>query len=180
MRRTLLRSGLLPAATALVLLTGCGSSDVEDSTPSGATSAAEETSAAETSAPETSASGSEDAAGSEFCTEATGIVQRLTGSATSGNPADLPQTFRDAAQEIRALEAPEELAADWTALADGVDQIATTLQDIDPTDPNALATLQERLAPLQQQLSQSSSNVEQYLVEECGLGQPTEESAPTS
>ncbi|MDP5181279.1 hypothetical protein QOZ88_01375 [Blastococcus sp. BMG 814] len=175
MHRSLLRSGLLPAATALALLAGCSGSEPEDTTASEETTASQQTSAPE----ETTASGTPSAAGSEFCTEATGIVERLTSNATTGNPADLPQTFRDAAEEIRAIEAPEELAADWNALADGVEEIATTLQDIDPTDPNALATLQERLAPLQQELSQSSDNVEQYLVEECGLGLPTEESAPT-
>jgi hypothetical protein len=179
MRRTLLRSVLLPSATALALLTGCGSSDVDDSTPTASPSTAE-TSAAETSAAESSAPETADAADSEFCTEAAGIQERLAGSATAGNPAELPQIFRDAAQEIRTLEAPEELAADWNALADGAEQIATTLQEIDLADPNALTTLQERLAPLEQELSQASDNVEQYLVEECGLGLPTEESAPTT
>ncbi|MGY1721538.1 hypothetical protein [Blastococcus sp. SYSU DS0533] len=176
MRRSLLRSGLLPAATALALLAGCGGSDGEDTTASDAT-----TSSAASSAPEeTSAPGTSAAAGSEFCTEAAGIRERLTGSATAGNPADLPQLFRDAAQEIREIEAPEELATSWSALADGAEQIATTLQDIDLSDPNALTTLQERLAPLEQELGQASDDVERYLVEECGLALPTEETAPTT
>ncbi|MCF6745120.1 hypothetical protein E9529_12715 [Blastococcus sp. KM273128] len=182
MRRSLIRSALLPAATALALLAGCGGSDDDGTTAAEDTTAAAETTATdETTAPgEATASESPAAAGSRFCTEAAGIQERLSGSALTGDPADLPQLFRDAAQEIRAIEPPEELAANWAALADGAEQIAGTLQDIDVTAPDALATLQERLAPLEQELGQASDDVERYLVEECGLALPTEEGAPAT
>ncbi|MGY1917153.1 hypothetical protein [Blastococcus sp. SYSU DS0973] len=174
MRRSLLRSAVLPATAALVLLTGCSGSDDEDATASQETSAAE-SSAAETSAAETSA------ADSEFCTEATSSLERLTGSASSaGDPSELPQIFRGAAEEIRGIEAPDELASDWNALADGAEQFASTLENVDLTDPNAMTTLQQQLAPLEQQLNEASMNVQNYLGDECGMDVSTEESAPTS
>ncbi|MGY2083648.1 hypothetical protein [Blastococcus sp. SYSU DS0539] len=184
MRRSLVRSGFVPAAVALVLVTGCGSSDDGDTTASEETSAsATETSAPETTAPETSPAedtGSEDA-GSRFCREATSIQERLTGSAgAAGDPRGLPQIFREAAEEIRSIEAPAELAPDWNALADGAERFASTLQDVDLTDPNALATLEQRLAPLEQELNEASTNVQNYLVDECGIQPPTGETAPST
>ncbi|WP_346620348.1 hypothetical protein [Blastococcus montanus] len=175
MRRSLLRCGILPAAAALAVLTGC-TSDEPDITGSEETTAAETTSGSGTETETETETGA--AADEEFCTAASTIQERIAGSA-SANPADLPQTFRDAAEEIRSIEAPPELAPDWTALADGVEQFAATLQDIDLTDPNALATLEQQLAPLEQELTQASANVETYLAEECGIG-TTEESTPTS
>ncbi|WP_347058213.1 hypothetical protein ABC795_16280 [Blastococcus sp. HT6-30] len=177
MRRSLLRSAVLPATAALVLLTGCSGSEDEDATASQETSAAE-SSAAETSAAETSAA---DAADSEFCTEATSSLERLTGSASSaGDPSELPQIFRGAAEEIRGIEAPDELASDWNALADGAEQFASTLENVDLTDPDAMTTLQQQLAPLEQELNEASTNVQNYLGDECGVDVSTEESAPTS
>ncbi|MCZ2859163.1 hypothetical protein [Blastococcus sp. VKM Ac-2987] len=186
MRRSILRAAVLPAATALALLAGCGGSDDEDTTASEETSAAETSAAEQTGSDETGSpgTGSEqtatEGAGSEFCTQASTIQDRISGSATAGDPTDLPRVFRAAAEEIRSIEAPEELTPDWTALADGAERFASTLENIDLTDPNALATLQQELAPLEQELSQASSNVETYLAEECGLEVSTEETAPSS
>ena len=160
---------MLPAAAALVLLTGCsGSADEQEALP------AEETAAETTPSTEVPAD-------SEFCTEAAGIQERISSSAdAAGDPTRLPQIFRETAQEIRAVEPPAEIAADWNALADGVQQFATTLEGVDFTDPNALATLEQSLAPLEQDLNDASANVQGYLSQECGLGGPTEEAAPSS
>ena len=169
MRRSLLRRGVLPAAAALVLLSGCSdSADEETAAP------AEET-ATETSEP------TESPADTEFCTDAAGIQERITGNAgDAGDPAQLTQVFRDAAEEIRAIEPPDELAQDWRALADGAERFATALEGVDLTDPNALATLEQALGPLEQELDSASTNVQNYLAEECGLGGATGSPAPSS
>ncbi|MDK3255560.1 hypothetical protein [Blastococcus capsensis] len=171
MRRSVLRRAVLPAAAAVVLLAGC--SDSGDEEP---TAASEETSAAET----TTATPTEEPADSAFCTEAVSIQERISGSAAGGDPGQLPQIFRAAAEEIRAIDPPEEIAQDWAALADGAEQFATTIGDVDLTDPQALTTLQERLAPLEQELDAASTSVQDYLAEECGVGGSAEESAPSS
>jgi hypothetical protein len=173
MRRTLTvcRSGLSVAA-AVVLLTACGGSDDGGSTA-----------ASETTASETSSSASEtSAANEEFCAQASTIQQRVGSTLTDQtDPAAIPTALQEAATEIRAIEPPEEIAADWNALADGVEQIAAAFSGIDFNDPNALATFQQEIAALETQLGDASTNVQTYLAEECGLGTgPTESAAPSS
>jgi hypothetical protein len=172
MRRSLTacRSGLSVAA-AVVLLTACGGSGEEES-------ASSESSGSSSSAAETSAG----AADSEFCTEAAGIEERITSSlGGQTDPAGIPQALQQAATEIRAIEAPDEIASDWNALADGVDQIAGAFASIDFNDPQALATLQQEVEQLSAQLDTASTNVEAYLAEECGIEvDPTQPAAPTS
>ena len=170
MRRTLTacRSGLSVAA-AVVLLSACGGSD-EGSSASGSS--------------EPSAGASEsgaDAAASQFCTDAAAIQERVGSTLNDqSDPADLPQALQEAAAEIRAVEAPPEIATDWNSLADGVEQIATAFATIDVSDPNALATFQAEVGEVQAQLTTASTNVETYLREECGLDTGANEPAAPS
>ena len=166
MRRSLsaCRSGLSVAA-ALVLLTACGGSDEENSA-SDAASTAPETTASESTASETAA----EPVDSEFCTQAASIQERLEATVSGvTDPTQLPQVMQEAAEEIHSIDAPDEIAADWNALADGSQRFADAIADIDFQDPNALATLQERLTPLQEELDTASTNVTDYLRDECGI-----------
>jgi hypothetical protein len=171
MRRTLTvcRSGLSVAA-AVVLLSACGGS--EDNSDS---SAASETSssASESEAPQ---------ADSEFCTEAASIEERVSSTLNDqSDPAALPQALNQAAAEIRAIEPPDEIAADWEALAGGVEQIAAAFSQVNFNDPNALATFEAQVGQLQTQLESASTNVETYLREECGIdAEESEPASPTS
>jgi hypothetical protein len=169
MRRTLtaFRTGLSVAA-AVVLLSACGGSDEGGSASSDTSASASESSA--------------DAAGSEFCTEAAAIQERIGSTLTEqSDPAALPQALQQAAAEIRAVEAPPEIADDWNALADGVEQIAAAFASVDFNDPNAVATFQQQVGELQTELASASTNVENYLREECGIDAGNSESAaPTS
>jgi hypothetical protein len=172
MRRslTVCRSGLSVAA-AVVLLTACGGSDEESS-------AASESSAATSSAAETTAEGPD----SEFCTEAAQVQERITSSVgelgAGGNFAD---SLAAAADEVQSIEAPDEIAADWNALADGLDQFAAAIEGIDPEDPNALGSLEQQFGEIEARLGTASANVQNYLVNECGIQiQPSEPAAPTS
>ena len=168
MRRTLsaCRSGLSVAA-AVVLLSACGGSDEgsDAASPSETGSAAAESTA--------------DAANSQFCTDAAAMQERVSSAFNDqSNPAALPQALQQAATEIRDVEPPAEIASDWAVFADGVQQIATAFAEIDFNDPNALATLQQQVGQLQGQLSTASTNVQNYLREECGLEGET--AAPSS
>ena len=171
MRRTLTacRTGIAVAA-AVVLLSAC-SSDGDDSS----SSQADETSAeaTESSAPE---------ADSEFCTEASTIQERVDSTLNGqSDPTALPQALEAAAAEIRAIEPPDEIAADWEALAGGVEQIAAAFGSIDFNDPNALAQFQQQIGELQTELGSASTNVQNYLSEECGIEiEPTESASPSS
>ena len=169
MRRTppALRTGLSVAA-AVVLLSACGGSD-EDGSASGASESSP--SASETAA----------AADSEFCTEAGAIQERVTASFTEADPSSLGQVLQEGVAEIRGIEPPAEIASDWAALADGLEQIAVAFADIDLTDPAAQQELGQKVAELQGPLDTASTNVENYLRDECGIeidsGEPA---APSS
>lgn len=168
MHRT--RTGLTVAA-AVLLLAACGGSDEDGSTA--ATSSPANSSAAERS---------DDRANEEFCTDAAAIQERVGATLTDqSDPAALPQALQQAATEIRAVEPPEEIAADWSALADGVEQIATAFASIDVNDPNAVATFQQQVGDLQARLAAASTNVETYLRDECGIDTDAgEPAAPSS
>lgn len=172
MRRTLTacRNGLAVTASA-VLLTACGGSGDDEASSSSSTS--ETTSASESSA---------DAADSEFCTEAAAIQERVGSTFNNqSDPAGLPQALTQAASEVRQVEPPAEIASDWAALADGIDQIAAAIASVDFNDPNAAATFEQQVAPLQQELAGASANVSSYLQDECGLEvDPSETASPSS
>jgi hypothetical protein len=168
-RRTLSlsRAGVAGAA-AVILLAACGGDDGgESATDSPATASPAESSAAET----TATSGAED-----FCTQAAGIDERVDSALSDlgGDQLSVPDAFRRAAEEVRAIDAPGEIATDWEALAGGLDRIGDALSNIDITDPESLATLED----VEGDLSTASTNVENYLRDECGIDTP-ESAAPT-
>jgi hypothetical protein len=172
MRRslTVCRSGLSLAA-AVVLLAACGGSDGEDSASS------------ESSASSSSAAGSSaDQSDSEFCTQAAGALDQVEPAFTgSQDPADLAPALQNAADEVRAIEAPPEIQDDWTVLADGIEQFAQAVAEVDVNDPASQAALQERITALSGGLTTSATNVQNYLAEECGLAvASTEPAAPSS
>jgi len=171
MRRTLpaCRSAF-PLAIAAVLLTACGGSDEPDPAASG--SSASSSSAAETSAP---------AADSEFCQEAAAVQQRVTTTFTGESDlSTLPAVLQQAVEDIRVIEPPAELESDWTAFADGIQEVAAAAQ-IDFADPAAREGFQQEVGALQQQYGTSFANVQTYLGEECGLtADAVEPAAPTS
>ena len=166
MRRTLTacRSGLTVAA-AVVLLTACGGSNAKDSASSASTTKASASTAGA------------NAAGSDFCKKAAAI-EASVGSAVGdqGDPSSIPQALKAAAAEIRSIDPPSEIARDWTALAGGVEQLATAFASVDFTDENALATFEAQASQLESQLSGPSANVATYLADTCGI----QTSAPSS
>lgn len=174
MRRslTLCRNGLAVAAS-LVLLTACSGSDDE-----GDSSAASESSTTTTSA---SPSESEEPAASEFCADAAAIQERVASS--FGGQADLSnlgEVFAQTAVEIRELDPPAELEADWVAFADGIEEIAAISQ-IDFNDQAAVAEWQQQVAALQGEYGAAFTNVDAYLSSECGFDtEPSDPAAPTS
>lgn len=175
MRRTLsLYRGGLVAATAALLLTGCGGGSKDDTastetTTSSSSSAAETT---ENTAPQ---------ADSEFCTEAAAIQQRVTASLTGQDQSDLGDIFQQASEEIRDLEPPAEIADDWAAFADGIEEFAAISQ-IDFTDQAAYQQWQQQAVQIQTKYGQAFGAVQTYLASECGLtdDESTDSSSPTS
>ena len=160
---TVVRSGVSVTA-AVVLLSACGGSGDE---PKSAGS-------------RSGSSGS--SADSKFCTQAASIEDTVGSTLEDqDDPASLPTALKKAADQIRDIEPPDEIATDWNALAKGVEQIADAFGELDFNDPNALAKLQAQVGPLQTQLESASTHVETYLRQECGIDvdDDTESAAPT-
>jgi hypothetical protein len=140
------RSGLAVAAAA-VFMSGCGGSD--DDAPPAAESAD---------------------ARAGFCTEAASVQERV--SSTVNDPsqqANLPEVLHETATEIRAIEAPTEISADWNALADGAEELSAVIGSVDPNRPDAFAGIEQQLDDVTARLSGASANVSAYLQNECGI-----------
>ena len=160
MRRTppACRTGLT-AAAAFVVLSGCGASDGAGAAPAEAGPAA--------------ASASEDTgdrADAEFCTAAKALQEQVV--ATLGeqpDPATVQTALQQAATGFRAVEPPEEIAADWTTLGGGLEQMAAALASADFEDRGGRAAFQERAGQLQAQVGAASADVGAHLRDECGI-----------
>ena len=144
------RAALVGAA--LVSLTACGGGGGYGGSTSAETDAAEPTSSSD---------------GSEFCTRAAGIDQRVESAMSDLEEADdsVEEAFRQIADELRAIEPPEQIAAAWDAMAGGLDRMADAFAGADLTDPDSLAALEEA----EGELTPASTDVEEYLRDECGI-----------
>lgn len=171
MRRTLsaARTGISVAA-AVVLLTACGGAEDDAASASSSQTSAEAT---ESSAPEQ---------GSEFCTEAANLLGSIDPALSGQSGTDgIGPLLQQASDGVRAIEAPPEIADDWSALADALSQLATAFADLDPADPQSQAEFGQAAAAIQGEVGTSIANVQTYLAEECGVDLvPSEPAAPTS
>jgi hypothetical protein len=147
-----LRAALLGAAAAVTLLAGCGSggygSDASDTS-----SAADE------------ATGR--ASDSEFCTRAADIDQQVEDGLDKLDDDDpsVADAFRQLADELRGLEAPDAISSEVAAMADGLDRMAEAFDGIDITDPETLTALDDA----EGNLSEASDKVDEFLRDECGI-----------
>ena len=146
-----LRAALLGAA-AVLLLAGCGSGGY-GSGASDTTSAADE------------ATGS--ASDSEFCARAADIDQRVEDGLDQLDDDDpsVADAFRQLAEELRGLEAPDAISSEVAAMADGLDRMAEAFDGIDITDPETLTALDDA----EGNLSEASDKVDHFLRDECGI-----------
>jgi len=169
MRRTLTlcRTGLAGVA-AVVLLTACGGGS------NSASSGASDTTSSSASA----SSGGGKAQNSGFCTQAQAFLTQLqSADLGSQNPAAIGGLLTQAAGQMRAIQPPSEIAADWTALADAIDQLGSDYAATDFNDAQQAAAFQQTATQLQTKVSTSSIKVETYLRDQCGI---TESASPTS
>jgi hypothetical protein len=156
--RTLSRCGAAAAgAVAVVLLAACGGSG------GGGKSASSSPATAGTAQGSTTLP-----ADQEFCAEAKGIDQRVESALSDlgGDGTSVPDGFRQIAVQLRAIDAPAEISADWAEVAAGLDRIAAALGDVDITDPSTLSALDAA----EGDLTNASARVDQYLSDQCGIG----------
>ena len=149
---TRLRASLLGAA-AVTLLAGCGGGGYgsDSSATTGAADAAT-----------TGASGD-----SEFCTRAADIDQRVEDGLDKLDDDDpsVADAFRQLADQLRGLDAPDAISSEVAARADGLDRMAEAFDGIDITDPETLTALDDA----QGTLDTASEKVDAFLKDECGI-----------
>jgi hypothetical protein len=145
----LFRVGVAGAA-AVVLLAACGGGD-----GSGAGS------------PEaTQATAAEEGTTGDFCDRAAGIDERVDAALddVAGDPS-LADAFRQIADDLRTIEAPEPITADWESMAAGLDRMADAFGQVDVTDLDSLEALEQA----EGDLTEVGDRVDDYLGDECGI-----------
>jgi hypothetical protein len=165
MRRVLVPSCAGPVLAAAVLLAGCGGGG-------SATSAASTTTAASSSAPSSSAP---PLAQTPFCRQSSAALAELAPafSSNESDPAKLAPILQKAADQVRAIQPPDAIAADWKTLADSLARFASSYKDVNPQDPASASAFAQRTTTLLASLGTAAGHVETYLATNCGLTAPT-------
>src|SRR3712207_7264224 len=114
----LLRSALSGAA-AVVLLTACGGSGDDEPAAAPSTSAP----ATSSSAP-ASGTAAPDPAAEEFCGQMTSAFTEVQGSLGAATPEEVAGRLPEAVDRLSQVQAPAEIAGDWTALPDGLRRLS--------------------------------------------------------
>jgi hypothetical protein len=151
MTRTLMlcRLGLAGAATVAVL-TAC--------TTSGETNTASSNSAARTSS------------NAVFCDQARNFADEIGGavnSLTHQNP-NTSKLIRQILSELESIKPPADIATDWQTTLNDLQQMGEAVASVNLTDQQSLAQLEQRAAPLKQELSTSGQRIADYLRTKCG------------
>ncbi|MGY1608974.1 MULTISPECIES: hypothetical protein [unclassified Geodermatophilus] len=116
--------------------------------------------------PATDSPAEDSAAGDDFCAQAADLDQRVEDAlAEAEGDASVPEVFRRLGDEMRAMSAPEAIADDWEAMQAGLDRMADAMADLDLTDQDSVAALEDAGSGL----DTASENVDTYLREECGI-----------
>jgi ABC-type glycerol-3-phosphate transport system substrate-binding protein len=140
------------AAGVVLFLAGCGGGNSRDGAAA---------SPAATTAAATSPSGDAD-----FCEQAADIDHRVDAAVSDLGPdSSLPDAVSQLTVELRAIEAPDAIAADWNALASGLDRLADAIADVDLADPSTFDALDQAGAAV----SAAGDRVDAYLREQCGI-----------
>jgi hypothetical protein len=103
----------------------------------------------------------------DFCDQAAGIDDRVDAALSGldgGNPS-IADAFRRLAGQLRGIDAPEPITTAWAELSAGLDRMADAFADVDITDLDSL----EALDQAQGDVTTASTEVENYLDDECGL-----------
>ena len=161
--------GLQRASVALVLgvltLSGCGGDDDPGA------SEADSPATATTAAPTAEASGGTQGSAS-FCAEveaARDQLDNVVDGETLADPSAALDVVDDALETMRSIDPPAEIAEDWEAVRSFSEEMISSLDEIDVTDPAALEELGRELEHNAEALEDAADRVDRYLEDECGI-----------
>ena len=83
---------------------------------------------------------------------------------------DDPEAASEAFDRLAGLDPPDEIADEFRAVVELIQEIYSASADVDLSDPEAAAQLQEQFSDRAAELEEESQAVEGFLSEECGVG----------
>jgi hypothetical protein len=75
----------------------------------------------------------------------------------------------EATERLDDLEPPDEIADEFQAVVDFTKDAAAAAEDVDLTDPDAAAELQEQFEGRQAELEEAGQKVDDFLADKCGI-----------
>jgi hypothetical protein len=158
----LLRSALAGAAV-VVLLTACGGSGDDEPVAAPSTSAP----AASSSAP--SSGTAPDPAAEEFCGQMTTAFTEVQGSLAAATPQDVAARLPEAVARLEQVQAPADIAGDWTALLDGLRRLSDTAGTLDLGTPEGQQAYADASTQIGQELRPAETALTDYVAANCSL-----------
>lgn len=149
----------IAATAALVLLSGCGGS--------GGTKSASSSSSSATTTTSSSAGGGAQAAG--FCGQARSFAAQVASTVGNTGSATTAQKLQQLAAQLNSISPPAEIATDWHTAVSSIQQLGQALQGVNLSDPQQAAAVQQKVAPLEQQLTAAGQHIDAYLQQKCGI-----------
>ncbi|WP_100501889.1 hypothetical protein [Geodermatophilus chilensis] len=159
----LLRSALAGAA-AVVLLTACGGSGDDEPAAASSTSAP----ASSSSAP-ADGTAAPDPAAQEFCGQITSAFIELQGSLAAASPEEVAGRLPETVARLEQVQAPAEIAGDWTALLDGLRRLSDTAGTLDLATPEGRRAYADASDQTGQELGPAQTALTDYVGANCDL-----------
>lgn len=110
--------------------------------------------------------------GDDFCSEVEAVRDQLD-SVVDGDaltdPSAALDVVDDALASLRSIEPPAEIAADWAEVTSFTQDMLSSLDEIDVTDPAELQELGRELEQNAEALEDAADRVDRYLEDECGI-----------
>jgi hypothetical protein len=162
------RAGVVLVLGGVLALSGCGD---DEPGASDADSAAPDATSEPTGVEPTGAT-SETPGTDSFCAEVEATRDQLD-SVVDGealvDPSAALDVVDDALDTMRSIDPPAEIAADWEAVRSFSEEMITSLDEIDVTDPAELEELGRELERNAEALEDAADRVDRYLEDECGI-----------
>lgn len=161
---------LLASLIAVLVFAGCGGDDKDSNTGT----------AAATQAPTTQDSGgttTEEAAADDsggdgdFCEKLENIGKDLQDQANMSDPQKLGQFFAQVSDALKSADPPSELQDKWNTLEDLFSTYAKVFNNVDFSDPQSLAGVQDDLQKFQDKQDEivaATTALSQYAADNCG------------
>ncbi len=110
---------------------------------------------------------------SSFCDDVTEVDEAFsTLDEDIEDPSQLSTIFTEVQASLDAIDPPSEIAEDWGTLTSALGEVVDVVEDIDFEDPEALASLGEELADLEERFGDveaAGDRIQEYASEECGI-----------